>query len=501
MNHKPHKNHTTAFTLLEILLVVAAIAILATIVIVAINPQRQLQQFRDTQRESHLNQLNSALNQYFIDNGSYPSGITESIKEICSTGTQQDVSEEECPDLANLSPLVPAYISQIPKDPTTQALIPKVHAQTTYPGTGYYVAIGEAQRIYLEAPSAETKTITAGFSTHTLIVEVETTANNQTVLLPLKTNVDVTIDWGDGTASQDFTTNDPTHVYATAGTYTIRARGKAEVFGNTVDGGIPNWNNRVRAVKSWGELGFTSFNSLFQVATNVELPNNFPTTVTTVRMMFRSSSFNRDINGWDVSNVTNMVEMFRGSSFNGDISNWDTGNVTIMVSMFLGTSFNRDISGWDVSNVSGMTWMFQDAIAFNQDISGWDTGNVTGMGNMFFGASAFNQPIGNWNTSKVLGMREMFSGATAFNQGISGWDYSALNNSNSLLDFLNGATSFSSENYGKLLEKWASYIGETPTIHTPLSPTISSKYPASAATHWNALDTYNWTITDLGQEI
>ena len=32
--------------------------------------------------------------------------------------------------------------------------------------------------------------------------------------------------------------------------------------------------------------------------------------------MFARSDFNRDISGWDVSNVTNMHEMFAHSDFN-----------------------------------------------------------------------------------------------------------------------------------------------------------------------------------------
>ncbi len=156
--------HHRAFTLLEILLVVAAIAILATIVIVAINPQRQLQQFRDTQREAHLNQLNSALTQYLIEGNSLPEEITTVPKEICNTGQTpgDEEPQPDCGDTVNLSFLVPTYISQIPKDPTTQAFLPQAYAQTQ--GTGYYVAKGEAERLYLEAPNAETKTVKVGSS-------------------------------------------------------------------------------------------------------------------------------------------------------------------------------------------------------------------------------------------------------------------------------------------------------------------------------------------------
>ena len=94
--HKNKKNK--AFTLLEILLVIAAIGILAAIVIVAINPQRQLAQVRDSARQSDLNTLNSALQQYLIDTGSRPSAIAELPvnvqREICAAGVSQSDCEE-----------------------------------------------------------------------------------------------------------------------------------------------------------------------------------------------------------------------------------------------------------------------------------------------------------------------------------------------------------------------------------------------------------------------
>ena len=47
--------------------------------------------------------------------------------------------------------------------------------------------------------------------------------------------------------------------------------------------------------------------------------------------------------------------------------------------MFFGVhqSFNQDISGWDVSNVTQMAWTFLNATNFSQDISDWDVSNVT----------------------------------------------------------------------------------------------------------------------------
>ena len=127
-----YKKSNQGFTLLEILLVVGIIAILAGIVIVAINPSKQLATVRNTERKSDIKQIDSALQQYYIDNFHYPYSLTNSLTEICDTGSQASSSEltATCNSagLVNLSELVPTYIVAVPKDP-----------QATGNGTGYEV--------------------------------------------------------------------------------------------------------------------------------------------------------------------------------------------------------------------------------------------------------------------------------------------------------------------------------------------------------------------------
>jgi surface protein len=128
-------------------------------------------------------------------------------------------------------------------------------------------------------------------------------------------------------------------------------------------------------------------------------------------MLFEATSFNQDLSGWDVSQVTNMSYMFHGA-----------------------TSFNQDLSGWDVSQVTNMGSMFYDATSFNQDLSGWDVSQVVNMSCMFYGATSFNQDLSGWDVSQVVNMSYMFHGATSFNQDLSGWNVVQLRDSENVFD-------------------------------------------------------------------
>jgi len=166
---------------------------------------------------------------------------------------------------------------------------------------------------------------------------IETTESNETFLLPMQSVTSIDIDWGDGNVDTNITTDDPTHVYATAGTYAISVTGTA---GTVVFDGSGS-EGKLRTVTNLGALGWTSFANSFRDCSSM-------------------TSF--DAGDCDTSSVTNMgnfgAGMFRDCSSltSLDVSNFDTSNVATMNAMFRSCSSltTLDVSSFDTSSVTNM---------------------------------------------------------------------------------------------------------------------------------------------------
>jgi surface protein len=238
------------------------------------------------------------------------------------------------------------------------------------------------------------------------VMTLDTTlSDDNTVVLPLNGTFDVTVNWGDDTSVETFTSDgdtSPSHVYENEGTYIIRISGSLEHFGMdyTIDE-VPWFGvNMVTTVTSFGTLGIESLEGAFWDAENlIQVPTELPTSVTDLKAMFLLADlFNQDIGGWDVSNVTDMSYMFGAASvFNQDLNSWDVSNVTDMSLMFFGAdAFNQDIGAWDVGNVNSMILMFAFADAFNQDLENWDVSEATNTGSMFVGSGVAEEDLPTW---------------------------------------------------------------------------------------------------------
>ena len=247
--------------------------------------------------------------------------------------------------------------------------------------------------------------------------------------------VDVHVDWGDGSTDNVSAAGPFPHTYAMSGQYTITVSGSLTGFGqDPLSFVLPlNGAHYLKEVRSFGELGITSFAYAFLASVNlIDVPSKLPATVTDMSAMFAgASSFNQNLNSWDTGLVTSMSAMFAGaSSFNQSLNNWDTGSVTNMSNMFQGASaFNQNLNSWDTGLVTSMKGMFDGASSFDGDVSGWDTGLVTSMREMFYGASSFNGDVSGWDSGSVLTDKSyMFYRATAFNGDVSGWDTGLVTN-------------------------------------------------------------------------
>ena len=167
-------------------------------------------------------------------------------------------------------------------------------------------------------------------------------------------------------------------------------------------------------IGTWCTTGITDMSSLF-IFSDYDSTSGMGTT------------FNDDINGWDVSSVTDMSNMFESAwYFNQPLDRWNVSSVTDMSRMFGSSGFNQPLDGWDVGSVTTMEDMFTAATEFNQPLNGWNVSSVTNMDGMFYGAASFNQPIVEWNVGSVTTMDGMFAYAKSFNQPLDGWDVSKV---------------------------------------------------------------------------
>ena len=279
-------------------------------------------------------------------------------------------------------------------------------------------------------------------ATSDMITEWTIPSANTTIKLPVAgTGLNITVDWGDGTAEQTVTTSFPTHTYATAGTYEIKVWGTCLHWGYTGGTSVTTTQNSdyytytqyLTKVKQFGELsatqyGFAYCKNLKEVFGENLVTNKTFEKMTSMQNMFANCSglTNLDVSNFDTSNIKYMDEMFWGCSnlTSLDVSNFNTTKATSMGSMFGNCSSltSLNVSNFDTSNVegqacrgtvhsnSGMLGMFRGCSNLTSlDVSKFNTSKVKDMSYMFFGCESLtNLNISNFNTSNATGMVGMF---------------------------------------------------------------------------------------------
>jgi len=76
--------------------------------------------------------------------------------------------------------------------------------------------------------------------------------------------------------------------------------------------------------------------------------------------------------------ISQIGQLIAAINAGDDVTNFDVSGLTELIGIggIHQSTFNQDISGWDVSNVTHMTNMFAENFAFSYDLSGWDVSSV-----------------------------------------------------------------------------------------------------------------------------
>lgn len=154
------KLNNKGFTLIELLVVIGILAILLAITLIAINPAKQFEDARNTQRQSDVNAILNAVGQYTADAANdidtiIPTTCTEAAKCTVSDNAASSVGDVFC------TALVTEYIAAMPSDPQTNNGDPFEEADCTGGtwDTGYEIfRTANDGRVTVEAPDREPNT-------------------------------------------------------------------------------------------------------------------------------------------------------------------------------------------------------------------------------------------------------------------------------------------------------------------------------------------------------
>ena len=120
-------------------------------------------------------------------------------------------------------------------------------------------------------------------------------------------------------------------------------------------------------IGGWNTSNVTDMSNMFNGAISFDknIGGWVTSKVTDMEGMFAGAiKFNQDIGGWDTSKVTNMNKMFKFAiKFDQNIGEWDTSMVGMIGMYYMfqnASSFDKDLSGWCVTNITSEPYKFYE---------------------------------------------------------------------------------------------------------------------------------------------
>lgn len=273
-----------------------------------------------------------------------------------------------------------------------------------------------------------------GSSSASLELEYLIPAPNHDITFTFNTAnpANVVIDWGDSSSTD--TVNKPaatagsiTHTYTAAGTYTITMTGSLGSLGLN--------HSELEHVLNLGDMGWTDFTYMFNVASNLKsISGGVTNNVTSMQSMFNlnSSLSSVDLSTWDFSSVTTMYRMF-GSAGDGtldiDLSSKTAPVLTTVEGMFEYADVNEvNLSGLNAPILETIEDLFKDSNVVTINMDNFNVSNVTDFSNAFTDTSNLTAlTFDNWDVANGENFSEMFRGTNASDlSDVSGWSTTSM---------------------------------------------------------------------------
>lgn len=249
------------------------------------------------------------------------------------------------------------------------------------------------------------------------------------------------IDWGDGGVAdiETYNKSDKTpvsHTYATAGTYTIKAKFVIHQDTYKVTKCLTSVLTRVIQEPTSRVIYKSAYDGCNNLI-SINLPNIKPEG--TMECAFRNTTRLTEIIGmdtWNMSKVTSLGGVFDGCSVSdySGVTNWDLLVCYDTNRAFANTKAEYiDLSGWNAPKLKALSTgpsnggLFQGSSIKSVNVTGLVTSVTTNIGGMFNGCNQLTDIIGmgTWNTSNVTAMEYMFQNIPTETIDISNWTLNA----------------------------------------------------------------------------